>query len=285
MRRYHLLPILCLLGAVICATMSSASATVVIKTFPGPKGSSSAFITISGDIDSTTLKEFSEAVASPVVKQSHFTSVYLDSPGGSVLDAMAIGEIIRTNGYSTIVMYPGPCASACVLILASGVIRECVGKVAIHRPHFDEKVFAQLSQTEAQAKYAQMGDAVRQYLSRMGMPDTLYTAMLRVSSDDVQYLSEEEIVAYGLEGEDPAWSEWHRAQMIQSMGVEKYAYQKSRGAIMSACLKTTSDTQKCISDVWREFDDTVKSCSSYSGDKYVACVNVIEKNMIQKYTE
>ncbi|MEL7430777.1 MAG: hypothetical protein AAFN43_12365 [Pseudomonadota bacterium] len=60
--------------------------------------------------------------------------VTLHSPGGSVSDAIAMGRAIRTAGISTAVAAHGYCASACPLILASGLYRK-VGEEAFVGVH------------------------------------------------------------------------------------------------------------------------------------------------------
>lgn len=306
MRRFPFLMVFCLMITLACTDTFPAVASVDFVT--GPNTGSSAIL-INGTIDEKTLEEFTKAAEDARMKQPENMkqaqwplAIVLNSLGGSVPDAMEIGEIIRRKGFPTLVSQGDECDSACVLILAAGVQRVAMGRVGIHRPHFDEKLFAQLGQTEAREKYAQMEESVRKYLSHMGMPDTLYAAMLRVSSDDARYLSHEELVDYGLDGDDPAWAEWIRAKGIQAIGVEKYATNVSHDAVYLACYthkclrgqcNDGDDFERCVSacehrwcsDVDPEFEKRIKPCGNHSGDDYVSCVKAVEQRMIQKYTE
>ena len=67
----------------------------------------------------------------------------LNSEGGSVIEALAIGELIQTRRLATNVPNGATCASACVTILAGGVIRTAHpnSKIGIHMASgvFNEK--------------------------------------------------------------------------------------------------------------------------------------------------
>jgi hypothetical protein len=105
--------------------------------------------------------------------------------------AMAIGQIVRNKLFWTTVDSSSKCASACVLILAAGVLRSADqgSVVAIHRPTFEAKYFAGLSPDDARSKYLQMTQKVRNYLSEMGMSDRLFEQMMSISSKDIRVLS------------------------------------------------------------------------------------------------
>ena len=49
--------------------------------------------------------------------------IELNSPGGSLNEALLIGAFIRSKGLATHIPYDATCASACVTIFAGGVIR------------------------------------------------------------------------------------------------------------------------------------------------------------------
>jgi hypothetical protein len=59
--------------------------------------------------------------------------IYLESPGGSALTAIAIGRLIRARGLNTSIT-AGTCASACGIIWLAGVRRHIgpTGKVGFH---------------------------------------------------------------------------------------------------------------------------------------------------------
>ena len=211
-------------GVIFFGGVTAANGTVLIEPsgMCGPNCVTYR-ISLAGPIDNRMLADFTKATEDPLVKEEHEKHigpiVSLNSPGGSIVDAMAIGNLIRSQGYITFVFEENECSSACVLVLAAGVKRFVPSKkIGVHRPHFDEQMFAKLSQSDARKKYEDMAEGVRKYLTSMGMSESLYPAMLRVSSDRIKYLSYIELKSYGLEGEDAAFSEWERARAIQMLG-------------------------------------------------------------------
>lgn len=176
------------------------------------------------------------------------------------------------------------CSSACVFILAAGVIRIAdYGRVGIHRPHFDETYFGSLSLDDARAKYEQMSNSVRQYLSQMGMADALYLDMMKISSDDVTHLSAAQMTEYGLIGRDPAWSEYKRAQAIKKEGVEDYEVNTNWANTLVACYNKFGKSATCDRDALAEFHLRLESCTSESHDR-VACSKAIAARMQQSYS-
>ena len=67
--------------------------------------------------------------------------VFLDSPGGSTIAAIRIGEAIRLKGYSTYVDGDVTCASACALIWLAGSTRFLGddGKVGFHATYVENE--------------------------------------------------------------------------------------------------------------------------------------------------
>jgi hypothetical protein len=63
--------------------------------------------------------------------------VRLNSDGGDVHEAIAIGLKARAMKMWVIVLGRARCVSACVLILAGGVDRTVYGRVGIHRPYLE----------------------------------------------------------------------------------------------------------------------------------------------------
>jgi hypothetical protein len=74
----------------------------------------------------------SEAFAAEVGKRGDYIkTVVLNSPGGSVTDALAIGRLIREKKFATEVDAGKYCASSCPLVFAGGVERRAGDKAAI----------------------------------------------------------------------------------------------------------------------------------------------------------
>jgi hypothetical protein len=74
----------------------------------------------------------SEAFAAEVGKRGDYVkTVVLNSPGGSVTDALAMGRLIREKKFATEVEAGKYCASSCPLVFAGGVERRAGDKAAI----------------------------------------------------------------------------------------------------------------------------------------------------------
>jgi len=149
-------------------------------------------------------------------------TVYLDSDGGNVLEAMKIGRIIRKEMLSTVVDVNKACSSACVLLFASGVERDMLygAKLGLHRPYFPQDLFAGLSYEDSQELYKRITADVAAYLDEMGATPDLIGRMLAISSKDVLFISRDEAQSYGIEGGFPAFNEWVRARQVRDYGEE-----------------------------------------------------------------
>lgn len=161
--------------------------------------------------------------------------VRLNSRGGDVVAAMWMGHLLRKVNAVTIVGPREECSSACVLLLSAGTLRLARhARVGLHRAHFDSQYFARLSRDQAQSRYRILEDGVRAYLKEMGMPDALYEQMRRVPSDQMRFLTNEEIDALMLNGSDPASQEYDEAKLRQDMGEGRYNRLKDAESCMNA---------------------------------------------------
>lgn len=132
--------------------------------------------------------------------------VRLDSPGGDVLEAMKIGQLVRELKLSTSV-HLGRCDSACVFILVAGVNRLSASGIGIHRPFFEQKYFSGLSADSAQKKYREMMKKTRTYLISMDVPTELVERMFRVPSNEIERLSLEDVEKW-ISGSPASLDEW-----------------------------------------------------------------------------
>jgi len=239
--------------ALCCNFASSAhSANVAIRD------KASGLIDLDGEILRSDVPKFAELLRVVRSRQDRPWSVRLNSPGGDVLAAIEIGEMVRKEWMWTIARRsraevldadepPNICASACVLILAAGAVRIAdEGSVGIHRPYFDEHLFAGLDRYQAQAKYDQLSQLVRAYLNKMGMPGQLYLEMMKTPSNKIKMPSEEETKNFSLEGVDPAYQEWRRAKRVAT------PEQKRNFIGLELCLASQhSDDMDCFKQAVR----------------------------------
>jgi hypothetical protein len=125
-------------------------------------------------------------------------TIALNSPGGSVEDALEIGHLIRGHGYATTVPAGALCASSCPLVLAAGVERTADAKAAIGVHQVYASVLGGDIPTGAQAAGFGMAAAqkmtatVSRYLAEMGVDPALWLHALDTPPGSLYFLSPEE---------------------------------------------------------------------------------------------
>jgi hypothetical protein len=157
-------------------------------------------IYLDGYLDSDSASRVTAAISRYQIPAAQ---VYLNSPGGSLLAAMAIGRLLRSHGFDTAVgtrtvdpLRPagGVCYSACPFALAGGVHRVLVtgSLVGVHRaenrlPWLDQSAFERRVQNDATT-----------YLREMGVSPDLYGLMAQVPPGTIRLLRQDEAVHLGL---------------------------------------------------------------------------------------
>jgi hypothetical protein len=176
------------------------------------------WLSAEGRIEPGTAKAFGDAVAN---LKGRRLPILIHSPGGSVADAGAMGELIRARGLAVAVARtliancaeaspkcpdgPGSaitggaiCASACVLVLAGGVER-LAAPSALIGVHQTTTV---VSETEGLAHlksihkiYEQRGvdSAVEAYLTAMGVGEPVMMLMRKTWAASIRWLSPAEL--------------------------------------------------------------------------------------------
>lgn len=136
---------------------------------------------------------------------SRFT---IRSSGGSVVEAMKIGRLVRSSLAD--VLSVDECQSACSLILLAAVELSPLGsEVGLHRPRFTPEEFKASSFENAEASHRDLHDMVKGYLIEMDAPQFLIEKTLKTPSNDMAYVSISDI--NGMRGDKaPAYDEWTR---------------------------------------------------------------------------
>lgn len=128
----------------------------------------------------------------------YIKTVSLDSPGGIVTEALAIGDAIAEAGYDTEVADGALCASSCPLIFAAGEAR-IAGAKAVIGVH---QIFtsAQTPGTAAQAlSDAQMTTArITRYLDGRDVSAELWVHALETPPDRLYYFTSDELTSLKL---------------------------------------------------------------------------------------
>ena len=124
-------------------------------------------------------------------------AIYLNSPGGSVTDALAIGLRIRDMESETAMSDADVCLSACPYILAAGVTRDIPegAWVGVHQHFFGQNTAlpAFLAVEDIQRGQGE----VMAYLDEMGIDPLVMQHALVTPPDEIYILTQDELMRYG----------------------------------------------------------------------------------------
>jgi hypothetical protein len=145
-----------------------------------------------GSILPGVAKSFSDEVEK---RGSYIKTVVLNSPGGSVQDALSMGRLIRDRGFSTEVENGAYCASSCPLMFAGGVQR-LAGKSAAIGVH---QVFSLGGATDDNMANAQQISALCQkHLRDLGVDVGVWMHAMETPKDELYYFKSEELLGLKL---------------------------------------------------------------------------------------
>lgn len=133
--------------------------------------------------------------------------VFLDSKGGDGMAAIEIGKLLRkANAH---IFVNGECSSACLLVLAGGVVRGApTFSVGIHQARVTLSSDSGVIKKEVDVKEDPIAKSLldkfnasaKLYFAEMEIPPDLFIAMQSHPSKGVYRLSSSEITAYRLNG-------------------------------------------------------------------------------------
>jgi ATP-dependent protease ClpP protease subunit len=145
--------------------------------------------------------------------------ILLDSRGGDGMAAIEIGRLLRkANAH---VFVNGECSSACILVLAGGVVRGApTFSIGIHQARVTlstdagviKKEVSASEDPQAKSLLEKFNTSAAIYFSDMEIPPDLFMAMQSHPTKRVYRLSSHEITAYGLNGMESNYV-MERAQM------------------------------------------------------------------------
>ncbi|MBV9955855.1 MAG: hypothetical protein JOZ70_11460 [Pseudolabrys sp.] len=147
----------------------------------------------------------SKAFADEVAKRgSYIKTVVLQSPGGSVQDALAMGRLIREKKFATEVEDGRYCASSCPLVFAGGVERKA-GKGAAIGVH-QVSAAGPLSRDDGMENAQQISAVCQKYLRDMGIDLGVWVHAMETPRDELYYFKADELLNLKLatQANDPA---------------------------------------------------------------------------------
>ncbi|WP_127754191.1 ATP-dependent Clp protease proteolytic subunit [Devosia sp. 1566] len=158
-------------------------------------------LSLTGTLDVGSAERFAAEIAE---RGEYVQTVVLDSPGGSVVDALAIGSLIHQRGLATKVAAGSLCASSCPIIFASGAERIASPEAAIgvHQIYAaalggnakDALRVAGTAMSDAQTTTAQ----ITRHLEQTGVDPALWLHALETPPQLLYYFTPEEMLALRL---------------------------------------------------------------------------------------
>jgi hypothetical protein len=168
-----------------------------LKVELGPGG----VLSLTGSIDPGS---FERVQAEIEARGEYVKSVSLNSPGGSVTDAVKIGALMVVGEYTTAVAPGALCASSCPLIFAGGKVRQASKQSAIGV----HQIYAMASAGDLPSGLAGAGTAmseaqrttaiITRYLNTTSVDPAFWLHALETPPDQLYYLSAEELSKYRL---------------------------------------------------------------------------------------
>jgi len=124
--------------------------------------------------------------------------VILNSPGGSVSDALTLGRAIRDTGLATLVRDTDICLSACPYLFAAGTERTAAAsaRIGVHQHYFGENTLLPAFTAVSDIQRGQ--GAVMRYLDEMGVDPMLMVPGLATPPNEIYLLQPEELTRYDL---------------------------------------------------------------------------------------
>lgn len=141
--------------------------------------------------------------------------VHLDSGGGQLVSAIAIGRLLRQMRGVAMIEAGSSCFSACVYVLAGAPYRvvQPGAVVGVHKPYDPDD--DHLPREERESKQARLDAFVRTYLKEVNVPPALYDAMLQAPQG--RALPPAELSWYGLDANDRKQQKADRAESASLM--------------------------------------------------------------------
>jgi hypothetical protein len=180
-------------------------------------------LVIEGYIEEGDFQKFLDAIKN---NQGQISTVWIYSPGGDFYEAIKIGRAMRALELASMVptrnefgnpqcdsevarpLDPAYCiaASAAFMIHIGGVWRGG-SYIIVHRPYFERKNFRELSEAQAQVKFAALQAEAGSYMSEMGVPAQIQDQVFSTPSDGRFVLADATVRTY-FWGDLPARHEW-----------------------------------------------------------------------------
>src|ERR1700754_3781736 len=141
----------------------------------------------------------SESFAAEIGKRGDYIkTVVLNSPGGSVADALAMGRLIRENKFATEVEAGKYCASSCPLVFAGGLERRAGDKATIGVHQIAALGLAGAQRRDEMSAAQNISARCQRYLSDMGISLQVWVHAMETPHDKLFVFKPDELKSLNL---------------------------------------------------------------------------------------
>lgn len=152
-------------------------------------------LVLEGAIDVGSAERFAAEIDK---RGDYVNTVVLNSPGGSVADALAISGMIRDHGFSTFVESGGYCASSCPLILAGGIDRTVATDASIGVHRVSAASSRTMSAEDGMDNAQRVSAEIQRTLVDMGVDPRVWLHAMETPKEELFYFSPEELMTLQL---------------------------------------------------------------------------------------
>ncbi|WP_159953168.1 hypothetical protein [Rhizobium sp. 18065] len=177
----------------LCGASVAISPAAAIEFDHGTTKAGHGYVVVSGEISEDSPAAF-EAYISSLSSKAQF--VMLDSPGGSVIGGVGLGEAIRAADMSTVVPGDSECASSCAFAFIGGSSRMVFdgGKLGVHQFRWE----GDIESAEAVESSQSFAGVLMAYFRSMGVSSEVLTVAMMTPPSSMYYFSPGELKAFGL---------------------------------------------------------------------------------------
>lgn len=188
------------------------------------------------------------------------SSLHLNSPGGSLQEALQLAKVVEKAGLATRVAQDGICASACFFVWLAGTSRFANSREAMLSPRAQEALrsvgsppgyvglhrpFERIMQAP-DGRQAQLMRGVTEYLESKMVPRRLIDAMMTHPSNDIYWMTNQDLKEVGEYA--PAIEEF----LIQRCGYDRNYAEKLTEAMLARNQERVAQIEAA--------QDRVRSC-------------------------
>lgn len=141
-------------------------------------------ISIRGQINRGDYDRFKSFLLEDDALKGYANSIWLNSPGGDVVEAMRFADLFDKSGAAVVVGPYSKCYSACVFMFAGAASRTIfpLGELGVHRLVLNAE---EVAYAREKAVVVQASEDVYTFLIRQGMPQDIVTRMRETPASEM----------------------------------------------------------------------------------------------------